>query len=94
MNVNNIPEKLRSILPMVKHWGIEDDGLRDEKVYSANPDELKGLVELYTDERAELLDKWLGDDGTDPSTEEYQKFSAFYMALEYAESVYQKRRLS
>jgi len=32
MNQKQIPERLHHLIPLVKKWGIEDDGYRDQAV--------------------------------------------------------------
>ena len=95
MDEEKIPEKLHHLIPLVKEWGIGDDGYRDEKVYNASTKELKLLVESFSDEDANNLNEWL----TDPSeiksqSGEYISFSNFFMAYEYAESIYNDRLTS
>jgi hypothetical protein len=92
MNNDLIPEKLQHLIPFVKKWGIEDDGYRDKMIYDASNEELKKLVDSFSDEDADNLNIWL----TNPQliklpTLEYLKFSAFFMAYEYAESVLKNR---
>ncbi len=87
MNVEKIPLKLRHLLPVVEKWGIEDDGYRDELVEKADRNELKLLTESLKTEDANELDTWFTNSAmvNNPS-EEYLKFSAFFMAYEYAKA--------
>jgi hypothetical protein len=92
MNKEKIPEKLHHLIPMVLEWGIGDDGFRDEKIFNASIEELKLLVESFSDEDADNLNAWLIDPTEIKNqTTEYIAFSDFFLAYEYAESVYNDR---
>lgn len=88
-----IPLKLHHFIPLVEKWGIEDDGYRDEAVEKASNADLEILVQSITTENADELDKWF----TDPlmlskPSEEYIKYSVFFMAYEYAKAVLKSRK--
>ncbi len=80
-----IPEKLHHLIPMVERWGIEDDGYRDEVIHNAQKNELENIVNSISIEDAIELDTWFCNplELNSPSIE-YLKFSAFFMAFEYA----------
>lgn len=87
-----IPIKLHPLIPLVKKWGIEDDGYRDEAIEKANGSELKELVSSINTENAKELDKWFCDpDMLSKPTNEYIKYSVFFMAYEYAKAVLKSR---
>lgn len=86
----NIPAKLHKLIPLVEKWGIEDDGFRDELIYSSSREDLKSLTDTITDDILEILNDWLADENEiEKSTDEYIKFTCFYMAYEYASSIIQ-----
>ena len=84
----NFPKGLQHLIPLVKKWGISDDGFRDELVFNSDKDELIILVNSITNEDSILLEEWLCDEksNTPPFSEEYIAFSCFLMAYEYAKS--------
>jgi hypothetical protein len=85
MNIKLIPDKLQHLIPLVEKWGIEDDGYRDEALFTAEKHELESLVNSISDEDGLGLDTWFCDpvELKNPS-HEYLKFSAFFMSFEYA----------
>ena len=88
MNKNAIPNSLQPLIPLVKKWGIEDDGERDELVERATQEELSSLVEAINDDVASQLNEWFCDPAMlEAPTPEYIKFSVFFMAFEYAQAV-------
>ncbi|MEL7004023.1 MAG: hypothetical protein AAFN93_14975 [Bacteroidota bacterium] len=92
MDRNLIPKTLHHLISKVEKWGIEDDGYRDELVYNSPTDGLRTLVNSLTDDDLDNLNDWLTEDELIKSpTNEYLKFSAFFMAYEYAESVLKRR---
>lgn len=88
MNIKLIPDKLQHLIPLVEKWGIEDDGYRDEALFTAEKHELESLVNSISDEDVLILDTWFCDpvELKNPSLE-YLKFSAFFMSFEYAKSL-------
>lgn len=92
MNIKLIPQKLQHLAPLVEKWGIEDDSYRDEVVFNAQKCELETLVSSISDEDAVVLDAWFCNplEIKDPSNE-YIKFSVFFMAYEYAKSLLKNR---
>ena len=92
MNKELIPNNLNHLTPLVEKWGIEDDGERDNFIFNSSNDQLLELVQNFSDDDADKLNKWL----TDPEqikmcTPEYLKYSAFFMAYEYAEALLKSR---
>jgi hypothetical protein len=92
MDIKLIPQKLQHLIPLVEKWGIEDDGYRDEAVYNAEINELEYLVNSISEEDAIVLDAWFCNplEIKNPSFE-YIKFSVFFMAFEYAQSILKNR---
>jgi hypothetical protein len=94
MNKELIPQSLHHLIPLVEKWGIEDDGYRDNVIFNSSVDELKELVFGFSDNDADNLNKWLIDPyQIKKCTAEYLKYSAFFMAYEYAESLLKSRKL-
>jgi hypothetical protein len=87
MNKKKIPKKLYHLIPLVEKWGIGDDGYRDELVYESSYKDIEILINSLVDEDFEVLNKWFCDPKlvSEPN-EEYLKFSAFFMAYEFAKS--------
>lgn len=84
---------MHHLLPLVERWGLGDDSERDLAIEQANTDELKKLVKSVTDSDAEELEKWLtGPEASKPPfTDEYDSFTCFLMAYDYARSVLNDR---
>jgi hypothetical protein len=92
MNKELIPENLQHLIPLVEKWGIEDDGYRDHLVYNSTSEQLQSLVNCISDEDADNLNFWfIKPQLVKSPTNEYLKFSAFFMAYEYAEAVLKSR---
>lgn len=95
MNKDNIPNKLHHLIDLVKEWGIGDDGYRDEKVESSTNEELRLLVNSINDSDADNLDEWFcSPQMLESPSEEYLRYSEFFMAYEYAEAVLKERTSS
>jgi hypothetical protein len=92
MDFEIVPQTLQHLIPFVEKWGIEDDGYRDEAVCNAEKNELEDLVNSISEEDAIVLDEWFCNptDLNKPSNE-YIKFSVFFMAFEYAKSILKNR---
>ena len=94
MNKENIPISLHHLIPLAEKWGIGDDGDRDTMVHDSNNNELVELTNSITDSDADALDKWFcSPEMLAKPTEEYLKFSNFFMAFEYAQSILKNRKL-
>lgn len=94
MNKELIPENLHHLIPLVEKWGIEDDGYRDNFIFNSSFDELKELVFGFSDIDADNLNKRLIDPGQIKNcTAEYLRYSAFFMAYEYAEALLKSRKV-
>ena len=61
LDKENVPIRLRPLIYLAEKWGISDDGLRNEAIEEASPEELKNFVEEYTDEVVEELDNWFSN---------------------------------
>jgi hypothetical protein len=95
LNKKRIPKKVHHLIPLVKEWGIGDDGYRDVKVSNADTSTLEKLVALFTDEVATDINDWLSDpEETEKLTKEYLQFSSFYMACLYAEEILKNRKMN
>lgn len=92
MDKKQIPAELHHLIPLVEKWGIEDDGFRDNQIYNASKNELRELVESFGSKDADNLNRWLVDrEEIKKCTPEYLKYSAFFMAYEYAEALLESR---
>lgn len=85
MNLEAIPKNLHHLVPIVEKWGISDDGYREDLVSNAPKSQLNELVASFSDKDAYNLDEWLIDPlEMKKVSEEYEKFSSFYKAFEFA----------
>lgn len=80
---DNVPERLRCLLPLAERWGISDDMLRLDtrrKASAAEIDYLITVLRHFDDE----LDEWLaGPEASSPNpTPEYLAFSNMRMAAD------------
>jgi hypothetical protein len=63
-------------------------------VFNSSKDELEELVNSIGDEEANMFNDWFcKPEMLKNSTNEYLKFSVFFMAFEYAKSILERRRL-
>jgi hypothetical protein len=89
---DRIPSELHPLIPVVKKWGVEDDGYRDEMVFNSTNEELIELINSISLIPIEILDNWLCDPNLVANpTEEYIKFSAYFLAYEYARALIENR---
>lgn len=79
---DDVPARLRDLVPLAKKWGINDDLIREDLVARAAPEdrrELKAAVSAVEDE----LDDWLaGPEGSGPPTDAYLAFTAMRLAAD------------
>ncbi|HEV8513667.1 MAG TPA: hypothetical protein VGQ59_10340 [Cyclobacteriaceae bacterium] len=88
MDKTLIPRSLHHLMPFVEKWGVEDDGFRDNLIYNSSNEELHELVDNLSDIDADNLNKWLADpEEIKQYSPEYLKYSAYYMAYEFAEAL-------
>ncbi|MFD0999430.1 hypothetical protein ACFQ21_08935 [Ohtaekwangia kribbensis] len=81
---------MHHLINLAKKWGIEDDGYRDELVFNSSNSDLTELVNSIGDDKANALNDWFCEPEL---TDEYIKFSVFFMAFEYAKSILESRSL-
>jgi hypothetical protein len=92
MDKTRIPEHLHHLIPFVEKWGVEDDGFRDSMIFNSSNRELQELVDSCSDRDAENLNKWLSDPGeVKQPSDEYLKYSAYFLAYEYGEALLKSR---
>lgn len=92
MNRENIPSCLHDLINLATKWGIEDDGYRDELVFNSSNSDLTELVNSIGDDEANALNDWFCEPELQKKpTDEYIKFSVFFMAFEYAKSILESR---
>lgn len=92
MDKNHIPRELHHLISFVEKWGIEDDGYRDNFIYNSSTRELRELVDSVSDVDADNLNKWLTDpEEIEKCSSEYLKYSAYFVAYEYAEALLNSR---
>lgn len=58
MNEENIPAKLRHLIPAVAKYGIGDDFIRDANIDRQNDNELRQLIQLLEENENEISN-WL-----------------------------------
>lgn len=92
MNTKNIPTGLHYLVGLVKEWGINDDGFRDEKIEGSTTDRLTTFVESITEQDLISINSWLSDDKEiAKSSDEYINYTCFLMAYEYSIAVLKSR---
>ena len=83
LSPENVPEKLRCLIPLAERWGISDDMLRldaCEKASAAEIEYLRSVVVHFDDELDESL---AGPEASSPNpTTEYLAFSNMRMAAD------------
>ena len=88
MNKKNIPKSLHHLIPLAEKWGIEDDGDRDNLVFNATEGELRLLTNPIQNLNSDVLNEWFCNPILiKQPTVEYLKYSALFMAFEYAKSI-------
>jgi hypothetical protein len=84
INPDNVPEGFRPLIPYVEKWGISDDGYLDEAIDEASLEDLKELITVVSEFKAEGFDEWLGNPGTDNPTREWVAFISLINAYDLA----------
>ncbi|MBN8579505.1 MAG: hypothetical protein J0L96_02445 [Anaerolineae bacterium] len=84
INPNNVPKAFHSLIPYVEKWGISDDGYLDEEIDGASSEEIKELIKVISEFKAEGFDKWLGNPNTDNYTKEWVAFVSLINAYDLA----------
>lgn len=83
LNPDNVPDALRSIIPLAERFGVADDLERKKLIMSAMQAERNEISEAIRDHE-DLLDAWLA--GTEASgpfySDEYIAFSALRMTAD------------
>ncbi|MDP1562446.1 MAG: hypothetical protein Q8M16_13795 [Pirellulaceae bacterium] len=83
-NESDVPEKLVTLIPYAKFWGLADDWAREQLATKAPEHvktELKQMIARYDD----VLDEWLAGDeaaSANPS-DAYVAFSAMRMCADF-----------
>ena len=81
LNVNNVPEDLRHLVPLAERWGIGDDVERNaavDRATAADRAELEGAI-APSDAR---ITAWLDSFRQQPMTDEAAAFMYMQLALE------------
>ena len=81
INKENVPENLRSLIPMATKWGIGDDGIRDELEKKATKEE-KAELEQTIKGKEKLIDDWLNSFPEGKMSDEAGAFMYMTLALE------------
>lgn len=86
MNPHNVPEPLRSLLPLAKRWDIGDDYERTRAVKAAGVVDLEFLITQIDAADDSALEQWLaGPEASSSSpTPEYPAFTSLLMAADQA----------
>jgi hypothetical protein len=90
LNPENVPERLRHLIPLAEKWGIGDDIYREEAVDAANRQDIEELVEAFEATGNDAFDDWLaGPEAAGPTfSPEYIAFSDLREAYDSAEYRY------
>ena len=81
LNVNNVPEDLRHLVPLAERWGIGDDVDRNAAVDRATPAERAELERAIAPSDARIT-AWLDSFRQQPMTDEAAAFMYMQLALE------------
>jgi hypothetical protein len=81
LNVNNVPEDLRPLVPLAERWGIGDDVDRNAAVDRATPAERAELERAIAPADARIT-AWLDSFRQQPMTDEAAAFMYMQLALE------------
>lgn len=95
LDVRNVPEKFRHLIPLASKWGITDDLLRDRLLQRSSDETLEMLEKAVRPYHAEL-DEWLaGPESHSPEiSDEYLAFSYLRLATDGAKIVLSRRHNS
>lgn len=94
MKTDLIPHELHYLIHLVEKWGLGDDGYRDEQIINATEYELIEISNSLPTDKLEIMNEWLERNATNSAinmTEEYQNYSCYIMAFEYASCILQNR---
>jgi hypothetical protein len=83
LNPEDVPERLRPLIPYAEHFGVNDDLMRADLLAKTSAQELEGLrraIEPFAD----LLDDWLAGPAANspPFSPEYIAFTCMRMAAD------------
>ncbi len=81
LNVNNVPEDLRHLVPLAERWGIGDDVDRNAAVDRATPAERAELERAIAPADTRIT-AWLDSFRQQPMTDEAAAFMYMQLALE------------
>ena len=81
LNVNNVPEDLRHLVPLAERWGIGDDVDRNAAVDRATAADRSALEGAIAPSDARIT-AWLDSFRQQPMTEEAAAFMYMQLALE------------
>jgi hypothetical protein len=81
LNVDNVPEDLRHLVPLAERWGIGDDVDRNAAVDRATPAERDELERAIAPSAARIT-AWLDSFRQQPMTDEAAAFMYMQLALE------------
>lgn len=86
LDPQKVPDGLRSLILVAHKWGISDDIVRNDLIYSSPREDLEEMVNLVSKFSDDLFDAWLAGPEGYPSTpsEEYVAYSQLRMAFEEA----------
>lgn len=93
LNLNEVPTKLRPLIPLAEYWGVNDDIIRYDLIKQSSIESLVELVETIGKPQIEdELDKWLA--GPEADREElsiaYITFTAMRLAAEEGQALLSK----
>src|SRR6476646_7581260 len=95
-DAQNVPPKLKSLLPIAEAWGIGDDFEREQSLSRASLEDLEMLVHCIDGISDADFYGWLGGpESYSPNpTKEYIAFSCLALAIDCARLKLQRREQS
>ncbi|MDH3497788.1 MAG: hypothetical protein OER21_13590 [Gemmatimonadota bacterium] len=81
LDASQVPEALRSLIPIALEWGIGDDVDRNRKVDAASPEARERLRQALAPHQARIT-AWLDSFGQDPMSDEAAAFMYAQLALD------------
>src|SRR5262245_15936339 len=96
LDTTNVPQSLRSLMPIAEEWGIGDDFDREQALNRASPEDLEMLVHCIDGISDDEFYGWLAGPESFSSnpTKEYIAFSCLSLAIESAKLKLQSHQQS
>jgi hypothetical protein len=83
LDPNQVPPRLRALLPIARRWGLPDDGYRWDSVEKASLEELNSIIDVVDGVSDDDLYGWLAGPEAKrlPPTDEYVAVTCLTMAV-------------